>query len=160
MRYREYLAAKIALGIVNAYEIQDDVNFLIEKGVFHNEFIDIIDSNPPSLVDVLIPYKKFLSRLNIEIPSKEDAIWILIDYHTGRIIFYDFVIYDCLYWLYRDVYGFVDSLGEAYGIDSLMYSYFQYEEIHGPGAKSKWEKHVVNEAKNWRTKYLDEEQNS
>ena len=130
--------------------------FLIKNSVFYNEFIDIIDSQPPTLAYVLVPYKKFLSKLNIAIPSKEDAIWKLIDFHTWRIINNDFVVFDSLYWLYEDVFDFVEVLGEAYGIDSLLFSYYQYEEILGPGAISKWEKDVVNKAKNWRTKYLDE----
>ena len=164
MNYREYLAARIALGIVNAYEIQDDVNFLIKNGVFYNEFIDIIDSQPPTLADVLVPYKKFLIKLNIAIPSKEDAIWKLIDFHTWRIINNDFVVFDSLYWLYRDVFDFSsDNLGEAFGIDSLLGSYYLYEDIldewipiSGENALSKWEKDVVKEANNWRKKYLDE----
>ena len=77
MSNQEYIAARIALGIVNAYDIQDDINGLINEGVYYSEFIKITDSHPPTLIDVLSPYKKFLNRLNVSIPSPAKAILII-----------------------------------------------------------------------------------
>ena len=164
MNNQEYLAARIALGLVNAYDIQDDVNELMNEGVFFNEFIDIIDSQPPTLIDVLDPYKKFLNFLNISMPTQENAILIIVDHHTERIVNNKVDELKGLENL-STVFEFINhsnpdkKYGKELGLHPLMDIYFlevlPYSHLRNLGI-IKIKKLIVQESKRWRSIYLDE----
>ena len=132
----KYIAAKIAFGTVNADEIQAVIDSLLADGSYSDEFIDIMDSNPARLDEVLPPFTTYLYREKISIPSKDKAVWQLIEYHVSRIASEISDAFEELKALISDVYWDYDFhsqtkryLGDSHGIEHLIGLHWERDEI-------------------------------
>lgn len=132
----EYMAARIAFGTVNADEIQSTVDCMLMNGVYSREFIDIMDSKPARLDEVVPPFVAYLQREGITVPTKDQAVWKLIAYHVSRIASGAADPISELQELISDVYWDYDFhtptreyLGDSHGIQYLIGLYWEYDDM-------------------------------
>lgn len=165
----EYLAAKLSLGKLDAFEIQKVVDELLNEGRYDDEFINIIDSMPPRMDEVMPSFLRLLDRLGVKVPAIDKAVWLLIDHYTARIA--DGIIdpIEGLKRLIADIYWDYDFhsrtrefLGDSHGIENLIGLYWGYDDMmDGVGemfynGKTGFEglkelkQEIVSEARRWR----------
>lgn len=132
----DYMACRITLGNASADLIQKTVNQLMDDGIFSAEFLDIIDSKPPTMADVSPPFQKYLRKVGIQCQSKDEAVWRLIGYHTGRIASRQIEPLEGLSTLIKDIYRDYDFraqtkqyLGDSHDIQKLIGLYWEYDDI-------------------------------
>ncbi len=71
----EHMAIRIALDKVSADDIRAAVEDLLGDGVYSDHFLTVMDSKPPRLVDVLPPFKAYLTSVGVNLPDKDGAVW-------------------------------------------------------------------------------------
>ena len=130
------MAARIAFGTVNADEIQSTVDSMLMNGVYSREFIDIMDSKPARLDEVLPPFVAYLQREGISVPTKDQAVWQLIAHHVSRIVSGAADPISELQELISDVYWDYDFhtptreyLGDSHGIQYLIGLYWENDDM-------------------------------
>jgi hypothetical protein len=136
MNKLEYIANKLAFNKVSADEIQAVVDGLLNEGTYSDDFLEIINSTPACLAEVLPPFLKYLKSLGIYIPSKDEAVWNLIAHHIRKIADKEVPPTDGLTKLIEDVYWDYDFhssarqyLGDSHGIHCLIGLFWEYDDI-------------------------------
>ena len=72
---------------LNINEIQGIFNKMMESGVYHDEFIDILYPTSAISEDFMGPLKVVLEKLAIEIPKNyQDAVYRILRYHLFHIV--------------------------------------------------------------------------
>ena len=159
----KYIVAKIAFGTVHADEIRAVVDSLLTEGTYSDDFIDIMDSKPARLDEVLPPFTSFLKAKMISIPSKDQAVWQIIEYHVSRIATevadtfeeLNALIYD-VYWDY-DFHSQTKSyLGDSHGIEHLIGLYWEHDEIpEGSKEIGALKKKVISRSLEWMGRFAN-----
>lgn len=131
----DYYAARQSLRDLDASEVAAVVDALTDEGVWDDAFVDIMDAHALESHDVLPPFLKALGNLGVPIPSQDDAVWYLIDDHTGRIASGEVDPMDGLGELIHDVYWDYDFagrtkqyLGDSHGLARLIGLWWDYDE--------------------------------
>jgi hypothetical protein len=164
----QYIAARMAFDKVDAQEIRTAVDRLIEDGVYSDDFLAIIDSNPPTLTDVLAPFRTYLHRTGILFPDKEAAVWQIIRHHVARIVDGTTSPFEGLELLIADVYWDYDFhkpttkfLGDSHGIEHLFGLYWGHDDMverpsevscngkYGEQGFQELEKEILKSSKDW-----------
>lgn len=168
----KYMAARIGLGIAHADEIKSLVNDLLDNEVYSDDFIDILDSNPTRMNEVVAPLTSYLNSIGIRIPNSEQAVWDLIAYHALAIAEGKIDPLKGLNSMIRDVYWNYDFsnstreyLGDSHGIEQLIGYYWGYEDLverptevsgngqYGDDAIVELKKEIKREALQWTELY-------
>jgi hypothetical protein len=131
-----YLAARLAFGKVTAEEIRETVDTLLSEGIYCDEFVTITDANPPTLDEVLEPFRTYLRREGIALPDKDRAVWLILHHHLERITAGTIPAYEGLRGIINDVYWDYDFqgqtkefLGDSHGIAPLMGLYWGRDDL-------------------------------
>jgi hypothetical protein len=167
-----YLAAKFGLGILDPDSIQGAIDNLMDEGIYHDDFLEVMDLKAPRMDQVIQPFLRTLKRLGIEAPEKEEAVWLLIDHHTSRIAMQKVEAIEGLKQLKTDIYKGYNLqtltkkyVGDSHGIEHLIGLYWGYQEMlerpnevtyggmTGSEGIEKIECEIVLEAKRWKKKY-------
>lgn len=132
----QYIAARMAFDKVDAQEIRTAVDGLMEEGFYSDDFLAIIDSNPPTLADVLPPFRSYLQKSGIGIPDRDTAVWQLIRDHVSKIVDGSTSPFEGLKHLIADVYRNFDFhtptkkyLGDSHGIEQLIGLYWGHDDM-------------------------------
>jgi len=132
----QYLAARLAFDKVTADEIRDTVDTLLSEGVFCDEFLTVIDSDPPTLEEVLVPFQVYLRREGVALPDKDRAVWLILHHHIGQIAAGTVAPYGGLKCIINDVYWDYDFqgqtkefLGDSHGIQQLVGLYWGRDDL-------------------------------
>ena len=131
-----YIAARMAFDNVDAQEIRDTVDALIDAGTHSDEFLAIIEASPPTLRDVLAPFQEYLEKLGIPIPDRNIAVWWIIHHHLSMIVAGTVNPFDGLKQLVVDTYWDYDFhkatrkyLGDSHGIERLLGCYDERDDM-------------------------------
>jgi len=172
MKKLPYIAARIGLGTFRGDEILSTVDELLEKGIYSDYFIDVLDSKPPIFEVQVIPFSKYLASVGIEIPDREQAVWNLIAYYVTEIAKGHVDPLSGLSDLMGDVYWEYDFqtptqeyLGDSHGIECLIGYYWGYDDMmerpdeiscngkyRGEGV-IELKKEIKREARAWRERF-------
>jgi hypothetical protein len=171
-----YLAACLAFENVDAQEIRDVVDHLIDAGTYSDEFLPIIESTPPTLRDVVAPFRAYLEKSGNHIPDKDTAVWQIIQHHVSSIIAGAVKPFEGLRRLIADVYWDYDFhklakeyLGDSHGIEHLIGLYWGRDDMlerpteiscsgkHGEEALLELDKEILNRCKEWMQNFANPE---
>ena len=164
----------MAFDNVDAQEIRDTVDALIDTGTYSDEFLPIIESTPPTLRDVLGPFRKYLEKSGIRIPDKNTAVWRIIHHHVLMIVSGTVGPFDGLKQLIADIYRDYDFrtstreyLGDSHGIEHLIAHYWGHDEMtdrptevscngkYGDEGLQELDKEILKSSKEWMTNFAD-----
>lgn len=129
----EYYAAIQGIHGLDSIAVRAIVDELTNDGIWDDDFVYIMDADPE--VNPVPPFLCALGRLGVSVPSKEDAVWYLIDFHTARIARGDVEPLSGLERMIRDIYWDYDFgahstkyLGDSHGIEGLVGLYWSYDD--------------------------------
>jgi hypothetical protein len=161
----EYIAARFAFGNINADKIKSTVDSLLNEGVYSDYFIDIMDSKPARLDEVLPPFIAYLQHEGIPIPIKDDAVGQLIGYHVDRIASGNGDPIKELEELISDVYWDYDFhphtkkyVGDSHGIEHLVGLYWEYVERNyeiSQRKSNKFTRAIVKCSEEWMKRFAN-----
>lgn len=82
-----YQAARHALGMLNADDMKATIKALCDEGIYLDVFIDALDSGlHPQMEHVLPAFIAALQYSDVAVPSRDEAVWQLIEYHLNRVV--------------------------------------------------------------------------
>lgn len=164
----QYQAAKFAMGNLNADEIKSIIHGLVDGGFYLDEFLDALDARKPRMEEVLPAFIATLNHNGISLPDKEQAVWILIEFHLRKIALEGSDSLEELAKLIADVYWNYDFhtptqkyLGDSHGIENLIGLYWAADDLrdspkyisyggkYGDEALSDLKYQIVVKAKHW-----------
>jgi len=174
MNNLRYIAARLAFDKVDAQEIRNTVDALIDAGTYSDEFLVIIESNPPTLRDILTPFQTYLERIGVRIPDKETAVWQIIYHHVSMIVAGAIKPLDGLKRLIADIYWDYDFhkptkkyLGDSHGIEHLIGWYWGHDDMLerptevscngkcGEEGLRELDKEIVKSSKEWMNNFAN-----
>lgn len=132
-----YQAALHALGMLNADDMKATIQALCDEGIYLDVFIDALDSGlHPRMEDVLPAFIAALQYWDVAVPSRDEAVWQLIEYHLNRVVSNQDRAWQELDKLVADVYLDYDFhtstkqyLGDAHGIELILGLYWSADDI-------------------------------
>lgn len=130
-----YLAAGLALRIHDTVVAKKLVNNWLERGVYFDEFLNIVDCEPGRIEDASAALSRLLPKFGCSFPSRDEAFWQIIDYHTARISKQLCEPYEGLRAIIKEVYcqyNFPETekhLGDSLGIERLIGTYWNIDDI-------------------------------
>ena len=170
----QYIAMRMAFGKVDADEIQSTVDTLLKDGVYSDNFIDIIDSKPARLADVLPLFREYLESEGISVPSQEDGVWQIIAYHLSRIASGQVdplseleILISEVYWDYDFHSVTTKYIGDSHGIEQLVGFYWGYDDMqdrledlscngkHGEAGVREMKKEIVKCSEEWMKRFAN-----
>ena len=79
------IAAKAVCGSVSSKEMQSAINQVLEAGIYFDEFLDVLSAD--EIFNEIYPFfQKALEKLEIPIPTEEEATFLLIDRCMHKIL--------------------------------------------------------------------------
>jgi hypothetical protein len=83
-RTLRYVAARFFLGRITAGEALRTIETWMNKGIWRDEFLAVLDSEP-ILREVSYPFERCLDALGVKVISIEQAVFLIVDHHTHEI---------------------------------------------------------------------------
>ena len=168
-----YLAALMAIvkspeEAISSDQIRKIVDELISEGEFSDEFVEILESRPPLLRDVLEPFKHYLRGKGIEVSDREQAVWIALRYRIARIASRQAPVAEELERLINDVYTNYDFygqtkkvVGDSHDANPFFAAHFNLDDLKSSSTEERKkaqyrqeiEAFAVNAAKDWIKKH-------
>ncbi|WP_339898066.1 hypothetical protein [uncultured Gilvimarinus sp.] len=81
----EIFIAKYIAGKVDTDDLVEFANKKLASGVYSDHLLNILDETPKVWVPISNYFEKAVIDLGYEIPSFDDAIWVLVKYHITLI---------------------------------------------------------------------------
>jgi len=78
----EFLAIKYAAGILHTNEILEYVNSQLDKGIWSDVFLEILDCEPKVWLSISALFEKYLKEIGVLIPTLEEAAKELVEHHV------------------------------------------------------------------------------
>ncbi|MDX1538364.1 MAG: hypothetical protein R3187_11695 [Arsukibacterium sp.] len=78
----EFLAVKYAAGILHTNDILEYVNSQLDKGIWSDVFLEIIDCEPKVWLSISTLFEKYLKEIGVLIPTLEEAARELVEHHV------------------------------------------------------------------------------
>jgi hypothetical protein len=151
----EFLAVKYSAGILNTKEIIEYVNAQLDKSIWSDVFLEILDSDP--LADsghISVLFEKYLIEKLECIPTLEQAVKALVNYHVCLIASNKVDPYEEFgkLLLALENYDYHSKtehyVGDSLGI-STMYGWY-YDDYNNP---KKVKEGIHKESKLWLSEY-------
>jgi hypothetical protein len=163
-----YKAARLGFGTLDADTMKTTVDALMNEGFYVDACLDALDSAPARVDEVLPAFRAALDHYGIALPSREEAVWQLIEYHVRQIASGACDPYEGLAKLISEVYWDYDFhtptkqfLGDSHGIDQLIGLYWGADDLedrpsevslnnkYGAEAWSELKREIGLEAERW-----------
>ena len=78
----EFLAIKYAAGILHTKDIIEHVNSQLDKGIWSDVFLEILDCDPKGWGCISTLFEKCLKEIGVLIPTIEEAARELVEHHV------------------------------------------------------------------------------
>ncbi len=78
----EFLAIKYAAGILHTKDIIEHVNSQLDKGIWSDVFLEILDCDPKGWGCISTLFEKYLKEIGVLIPTIEEAARELVEHHV------------------------------------------------------------------------------
>ena len=135
----EYQAAMLAMNKLDAYEIKATIQLLYDEGFYLDDFLDALDAGQhPRMAEVLPSLLAAFKYQEIAVPSKDAAVWQLIEHHLNGIVAGEADPSVNLSKLIADVYWDFDFqsittkyLGDSHDIALLVGLYWAFDDLKG-----------------------------
>jgi len=131
----QVIAARYVLGELSTCELARIADALLDQGIYSPAVGELATTRDLILADAGPLFEQVLQDLHAEIPSREDAVWILLRHHIGRIAYEDVAPRAGLR-LVLDVYNRADLqaqsrayVGDSHGIQQLIGAYWEYDDL-------------------------------
>jgi hypothetical protein len=128
-------AARYALGELATAEIVRIADALLEEGVYSQAIGELATTPRLDMADAGPLFEDVLRELEVEVPSREKAIWGLLRHHIGRIACQDVAPREGLQAVLH-VYNLTDRqpqaetyVVESHGIERLIGAYWEYSDL-------------------------------
>jgi len=128
-------AARYILGDLPSDELARIADALLDQGVYSLAIGELATTRHPLMADAGPLFEQALQDLNVEMPSHEEAVWVLLRHHIGRIAYEDVAPRDGLQFM-LDVYDRAHLnanshtyVGDSHGIERLIGAYWAYEDL-------------------------------
>lgn len=164
-----YQAARQGLGTLSPEDIKATIKALVDDGLYLDAFLEALDSDShPRMEEVLPAFLAALRQYQLAIPSREEAVWQLIEHHLQNITSNQANALQELGKLVAEVYWEYDFqtptkryLGDSHGIEQLIGLYWSADDMrerpqeitfngmHGDEAWSELNRQIVMEAIRW-----------
>jgi hypothetical protein len=139
-----YQAAKLVFGSLDADTMKQTVDELMNNGLYADECLDALDSSPARYDEVFPAFNAALSHYGIVLPTRDEAVWQLIQLHLQQIASGACDPLEGLSKLIADVYFDYDFgpltkkfLGDSHGIERLIGLHWSQDELNArPGEVS------------------------
>lgn len=150
----EILVNRYAAGILYTDDILSFVNQQLDAGRWSDIFLEIIDQQPKVWVVISKLFEKYLREQQVYLPSLEEAVRYLVEYHITKIASGKVTPYDQFKEMLQEIEGYdYYSKTEKYVGDDLgvhvMYGWY-YEDYCSEGEVNRG---ILNESKVWMSKY-------
>lgn len=168
----ETAAAKYVLGVLPSWELTRVADRALERGLYSFSLGELATMRQPVMADAGPLFESALHELGIDIPAPENAVWVLLRYHIGRIatgkvtpraglcaILKD-VYYPAKLYAQRQRYG-----ADVYDVATFHASYYFYDDLetrstevsfnglYGEDAIKAFDQAVVKSAEEWRSRH-------
>jgi hypothetical protein len=165
-----YQAARHALGARDADAIKKTIDILMNDGFYDDTCLDALDSSPARMDEVLPAFHAALDHYGVVLPSPEQAVCYLIEYHLRRIASGTSEPLQGLCQLLTDTWNYdlytptKKSLGDSHGISELIGLYWGGDDLvvrpdevsfngkYGEEALAEVEREIRFEAERWLVK--------
>jgi len=129
-------AARYVLGNVASEELARVADTLLTEGVYSSAIGEFGTTRGLVMAEAGPLFEQALRDLNVDVPSPEEAVWVLLRYHIGRIAYAEvspreglqsvFAIYDRAH-LHEQSGTYA---GDSHGIEQLIAAYWEYDCLH------------------------------
>jgi hypothetical protein len=161
-------AARYRLGISASRDLVESALAALMSGTTSDSLAVLAGETNPTLADCGPLFQSALRELSILMPSRGDAIWILLHYHLARIaklevppqagmrlvlneVYFPADLYSQSCGTLGDSHGLADLLGYFYGLDDIAErpSEVSCDGLYGASAVVAVEGHLVRLARDW-----------
>ena len=80
-----FLAIKYAAGLLHTKDVLEHVNTQLDRGVWSDVFLEILDCDPKGWGDISELFEKYLKDIGKVVPGLEEAVRSLVEYHVTLI---------------------------------------------------------------------------
>ncbi len=140
-----YQAAKHTMGRLHSDAIKATIHALVDEGFYLDEFLDALDAKRPRMDEVEPALLAALRHYGITVPSREQAVWQLLEFHLQRIASGADDPLDGLGKLMADVYWDYDFhtptkewLGDSHGIEQLIGLFWGADDLREEPEAVSW----------------------
>lgn len=82
-------AARYVMGSLPSSELVRIADALLDRGIYSSAVGELATMRHPIMADAGPLFERVLQELHVEMPSWDDAVWILLRHHIGRIAYED-----------------------------------------------------------------------
>jgi hypothetical protein len=129
-------AARYVLGNAASEELARVADTLLAEGVYSPAIGELGTTRRLVMAEAGPLFEQALRDLNVEMPSPEEAAWVLLRYHIGRIAYEEVSPRDGLQSL-LEVYDRANLhgqsgtyVGDSHGIEQLIAAYWEYDCLY------------------------------
>lgn len=128
-------AARYVLGSLPSWEFPRIANALLDAGVYSQAVGELATTPNPTMSDAGPVFERALVEMRIELPSKEEAVWMLLRHFVEQLASRRVTGRKGLRAII-DVYNYVDPaeksrdyVGESHDIQHLVGAYWSYDDL-------------------------------
>jgi len=129
-------AARYVLGNVASEELARVADTLLTEGVYSQAIGELGTTRGLVMAEAGPLFEQALRDLNVDLPSPDEAVWVLLRYHIGRIAYEEVSPREGLQSV-LDVYNRAHLygqsgtyVGDSHGIEQLIAAYWEYKFLH------------------------------
>jgi hypothetical protein len=129
-------AARYVLGNVATEELARFADTLLTEGVYSPAIGELGTTRGLVMAEAGPLFEQALRDLDVEVPSPEQAVWVLLRHHIGRIAYEEVSPREGLQSV-REIYDranlhgqFETYVGDSHGIEHLIAAYWEYDCLH------------------------------
>jgi len=128
-------AARYVMGTLPSWELPKIADAVLDQGFYSPAIGELATTRHPVMADAGPLFERALQELHTELPAPEDAVWILLRHHIGRIAAGDVAPRDGLR-VVLDLYNRADLynksreyVGDSHGIQQLIGYFWGYDDL-------------------------------
>jgi hypothetical protein len=123
------------MGTLPSWELREIADAVLDQGFYSPVIGELATMRHPVMANAGPLFERALQELHTEMPSREDAVWILLRHHIGRIASRDVSPREGLRFVV-DVYYLTDLydksreyVGDSHGIQQLIGYFWGYDDL-------------------------------
>jgi len=141
-------AARYVLGDLPSEGLARIADTLLTEGVYSPAIGELATTRHHVMADAGPLFEQTLRDLNVDAPSRDEAVWVLLRHHIGRIAYEDVAPREGLQSV-LDVYRRADLytqsqtyVGDSHGIEQLIGAYWIYDDLQAGSVSQSLESHL------------------